>query len=73
MMLVAGAIWVAYRLILYWGYLELGIVFTTILFILGPVFIFVLARIFLKEKITLKQIISSIIIIACVVTAILLQ
>ena len=73
MMLLAGAIWVAYRLILYWGYLALGIVFTTILFILGPVFIFVFARIFLKEKITWRHIISSIIIIACVIGAILLQ
>jgi len=73
MMLLGGAIWVGYRLILYWGYLALGIVFTTILFILGPVFIFVLARIFLKEKITLRHIIASIIIIACVVVAIFLQ
>ena len=73
MMLIGGAIWVAYRLILYWGYLALGIVFTTILFILGPIFIFVFARIFLKEKITIRHIISSIIIIACVVAAILIQ
>jgi|TARA_B100001971_G_C18215976_1_gene553864 drug/metabolite transporter (DMT)-like permease len=73
MFLLTGAIWVAYRLILYWGYLALGIVFTTILFILGPVFIFILARIFLKEKITWRHIIASIIIIACVVGAILLQ
>ncbi len=71
--LITGAIWVAYRLILYWGYLALGIVFTTILFILGPVFIFVFARIFLKEKINARQIISSAVIIACVVVAILLQ
>jgi len=71
--LITGAIWVAYRWILYYGYLSLGIVFTTILFILGPVFIFLFARIFLKEKIYLRHIIASIIIIACIIAAILLE
>ena len=73
LLLITGAIWVIYRLILYWGYLSLGIVFTTILFILGPIFIYVFARIFLKEKITWKQVVSSIVIIGCVIAAILLQ
>jgi drug/metabolite transporter (DMT)-like permease len=73
LLLITGAIWVIYRLILYWGYLELGIVFTTILFILGPIFIYIFARIFLKEKITWKQIVSSIVIIICVIIAIFLQ
>ena len=71
--LITGAIWVAYRLILYYGYLTLGIIFTTILFILGPIFIFIFARIFLKEKITWRQIVSSIIIIICVIIAIFIQ
>lgn len=73
LMLISGVIWVIYRLILYYGYLTLGIVFTTILFILSPIFIFIFARIFLKEKILLRQIIASIIIIACVIAAILLE
>ena len=71
--LISGAIWVFYRIILYWGYVTLGVVFTTILFILAPIFVYAFAKIFLKEKIKLKQIISSIIIIACVVAAILLE
>lgn len=73
LILLSGAIWVAYRWILYYGYLALGIVFTTILFILGPVFIFLFARIFLKEKITSRQIIASAIIILCVIAAIILN
>ncbi|MDP2925135.1 MAG: EamA family transporter [Nanoarchaeota archaeon] len=73
LMLLSGAIWVSYRWILYYGYLSLGIVFTTILFILGPIFIFIFARIFLKEKIYLRHIIASIIIIACIIAAILLE
>ena len=73
LMLLSGAIWVSYRWILYYGYLTLGIVFTTMLFILGPIFIFIFARIFLKEKIYLRHIIASIIIIACIIAAILLE
>ena len=70
---IAAAIWIFYRVILYYGYLTYGIVFTTILFILAPVFIFLFARIFLKEKISLRNIIASIIIVGCVATAIIIQ
>jgi len=73
LILITGAIWVVYRWILYYGYLALGVIFTTMLFILGPVFIFIFARIFLKEKINLRQIISSIIIVACIIAAIILE
>jgi len=71
--LITAAIWVAYRLILYYGYIAYGVIVTTILFILAPIFIFLFARIFLKEKITWRQIVSSIVIIACVVVAILIE
>jgi len=70
---IIAFIWIFYRMILYWGYESFGIIFTTILLILTPVFIFVLARIFLKEKITFKQIVSTIIIILCVAAAILIK
>ena len=73
LMLVSGIIWVIYRLILYYGYLTYGVVFTTILFILSPIFIFLFARIFLKEKLKLRHIIAAIIIIACVIVAIILE
>lgn len=73
LMLLSAIVWVSYRWILYYGYLSLGIVFTTILFILGPIFIFIFARIFLKEKIYLRHIIASIIIIVCIIAAILLE
>ena len=68
-----AVIWVIYRVILYYGYIKYGVVFTTMLFILGPIFVYVFARIFLKEKITFRNIISAIIIVACVVAAILLN
>ena len=66
-----GAMWVLYRAIIYYGYEKVGIVFTTTLFILSPVLMFVFAILFLKEKPTLRQIISTIIILVCVVLAIL--
>lgn len=73
LILITGAIWVAYRLILYYGYLVYGVIFTTILLILAPVFIYLFASIFLKEKITLRNIIASVIIVACVVAAIVIE
>jgi len=73
MLLGVSIIWVVYRMIMYFGYINLGIVFTTMIFILAPIFIYAFAKIFLKEKITIRQIISSVIIIACVIAAILLK
>ena len=73
LMLLVGAIWVINRLIIYWGFLALGVVFTTMLFIIAPIFIYIFARIFLKEKINKRQIISSIIIVGCVVASLILE
>lgn len=70
---IVSVIFVIYRLILYWGYVTLGIIYTTIILsILSPIFIFLFARIFLKEKLTKRQLISAIIILICVITAVLL-
>lgn len=72
MIFTAAILAVIYRVILYQGFQTIGIIFTTTIFILSPVLIYIFARIFLKEKITLKQIISSIIIVACVAAAVIL-
>lgn len=70
---IVSLVWIIYRAILYWGYENLGIIYTTILLsILSPIFIFIFAKIFLKEKITKKQIISAIVILICVIIAIVL-
>lgn len=64
--LLIGLIWIFYRALLYYSYISSGIVFTTLLFILAPVLMFVYAVIFLKEKPNLRQIITTIIIFICV-------
>lgn len=66
---ITGAIWVAYRVIVYFGYLNYGVIFTTLIIMLGPVFIYILAWKFLKEKLNWKNIISSLVIIGCVIWA----
>jgi drug/metabolite transporter (DMT)-like permease len=71
--LLTAIIWIFYRIILYWGYEKIGVVLTTMLLVLTPVFVYIFARIFLKEKLTLRNIISAIIIIACVIGAMLIQ
>ena len=68
--LLIGAIWFIYRVMVYWGYLNLGIIFTTLMIMLGPIFIYAFAHIFLKEKLNWRNIIASIIIVGCIIYAI---
>lgn len=73
LLLIVGIIWGIYRIILYYGYLKIGIVFTTMLFILSPVFIYIFAKIFFKEKLSWRNILSAAVIIICVVIAMILN
>jgi len=65
-----AAIWIVYRIALYYGYIQLGVLFTTLLVMLAPVFVYLFAFIFLKEKPTWRNILASAIIIGCVIWAI---
>jgi len=69
--LAIGAIWVVYRVVIYYGYQNLGVIFTTLMIMLGPIFVYLFAWKFLKEKINRRNIIASIIIIGCVLYAVL--
>jgi drug/metabolite transporter (DMT)-like permease len=62
-----GFFWVIYRLAVYYGYINVGVVTTTLILLLAPVLIYFFAWKFLKEKTTWKNIISAIIILGCVV------
>lgn len=68
-----GLIWAFYRAIIYYGYEHIGVIFTTMLFILSAVFTFLFAVIYLKEKPTIRQIVSTIIIVICVALSIILS
>lgn len=65
--LVIAVMWVVYRVIIYYGYMNLGIIFTTLMVMLSPVFIYLLAWKFLKDKITWRNIVASIIIVGCII------
>lgn len=67
--ILIGAIWVIYRVVAYYGYLKIGIISTTLILMLGTVFIYIFAKIFLKEKINIRNIIASIVILACILYA----
>ena len=71
-MIIIAAIWIFYRGLVYFGYLNYGVIFTTLIFLLAPIFLYALARIFLKEKLTWRNIIATIIILACVAYALLI-
>ncbi len=68
-MFLAAAIWVIFRVTVYYGYMKIGIISTTLMLLLGPILIYFLAWKFLKEKPSWKNIVASIIIIACVAYA----
>jgi drug/metabolite transporter (DMT)-like permease len=69
--LLISAIWIIYRMIIYYGYLNYGVIFTTLMITLGPILVYFLAWIFLKDKPKLREIIASLIILACVIYVIL--
>ncbi len=62
-----GAIWALYRVMVYYGYIHIGIVFTTLLVMLGPIFIYIFAKVFLKEKLEWRNVVASIVILGAVV------
>jgi len=68
---VTGIVWVLYRIIVYFGYLNYGVIFTTLMLMLGPIFVYILAFIFLKERCSWKNVASSVIILGCVIIAVL--
>jgi len=68
--LAIGFIYFFYRVIVYYGYLNFGVVFTTLMIMLGPIFVYIFAWKFLKEKLNWKNIIASLVIIACIIYAI---
>ncbi len=66
-----GLIWVFYRVAVYYGYLSLGVISTTLVFMLGPIFVYAFAYKFLREKIHWRNLVASMIIVACVLYAVL--
>ncbi|MFA6269561.1 MAG: hypothetical protein WC652_07115 [archaeon] len=60
-----------YRLAVYFGYLKYGIIFTTLITMLAPIVVYLFACKFLKEKLNWKNVLSSAIIVACIVYSLL--
>jgi drug/metabolite transporter (DMT)-like permease len=54
----------------YFAYQQIGIVRSSLIFLLGPVLILIFSIIFLKEKVTAKRAIGDIIVVACVLASI---
>ncbi|MEX2017291.1 MAG: DMT family transporter, partial [Candidatus Pacearchaeota archaeon] len=58
--LVVGIIWVVYRVMIYYGYLSLGVIFTTLIVMLGPMFVYIFAWKFLHEKLDWRNIVAAV-------------
>lgn len=63
---ITGAAGVIYKIIQFTGFERFGIVYTTLILILSPVFVLLLDRIILHGKIHLKQIIAMVVIVVAV-------
>jgi len=66
-------VWIVYRVMLYSSYLSEGVITTTLLFILTPVFIYLFSWKYLKEQFKWRNLIASIIILICVAIAMYLK
>ncbi|MCK4552972.1 DMT family transporter [Candidatus Pacearchaeota archaeon] len=66
-----GFLWAFYRVIIYYGFLKLGVIFTTLMIMLSPIFIYLFAWKFLKEKLSWRNIVAALVIVGCVLYAIL--
>lgn len=64
--LLIGFVWIIYRIAVYYGYQKLGVISTTLMLMLGPIFVYLLAHKFLKEKLEWRNIIASIVIVASI-------
>ncbi|MDP3992032.1 MAG: EamA family transporter [Nanoarchaeota archaeon] len=64
-----GFIWMIYRVVVYYGYVNVGVIFTTLILMLGPIFIYAMAHFILKEKISWRNFTSAIIIVGSVIYA----
>ena len=64
--LAAAAILVVYRVAIYSGYSSIGIIPTTLGIMLAPIFVYLFSWLILKEKIHWRNVLASIVILACV-------
>lgn len=65
-------LWIVFRVVVYYGYLNLGMIFTTLIVMLAPIFTYFLAWAILKERIRWQDIVTALIVVACVVYAVLI-
>ncbi len=67
---LTGLLWVIYRIVVYYGYLNVGVIFTTLILMLGSIFIYAMAYFILKEKISWQNFAASIVVISSVIYAV---
>lgn len=72
LVLGTGALWVAYRVLSFYGYAQLGLTFTTLILMLAPILVYFFAWKFLKEKLEWRNIVAAAIILASVLYATLI-
>lgn len=64
---------VAQMLAIFYGYQNIGLIFTTLVISIAPVLVYLYCFLFLKEKFNLKKVVGGAIILTCVILAYLLN
>ncbi len=64
--ILTATLWILYRISIYYGYQSVGVMETTLMVMLGPIFIYLFAWKFLKEKISYKSVIAGIVILGSI-------
>lgn len=69
LVIYAGFLGGAYMILRFYGFRDLGLIYTTLILILGPILVYIFDAWFLKEKIRLKTIIAAIVIFLAIIYA----
>jgi drug/metabolite transporter (DMT)-like permease len=66
---ISGILGVVYMVTRFYGFQEYGVIFTTLILILSPILVYLASAVVLHEKIKTKNIIATIVILACIIYA----
>ena len=68
-LLITNLLWTVGWIIVFFSYIWIGVIRTTLIMMLSPLLVYVFARIFLKEKMYWKNVVALIVILICVTIA----
>jgi len=72
LMIASSALGVIQMVSKFYGFTEFGVIYTSLILILAPVLVYIIATIWLHEKLKIKQILAGLVILSCILYATIL-